>query len=126
MYHLTTSHIFIEKPSFRTRKKQLSVKNDIRSSLTSQLITKSLDATKNINSSCKYHPNVTNNSNTSNHDDNPLEKSNDVKTTKELIIIGDFTLNNINCRWLSKFIKVEVLSYPGATNSDIVNKIDDV
>ena len=35
-------------------------------------------------------------------------------------------LNNINSRGLSKFKKVEVLNYPGATSSDIIDKIDDV
>ena len=33
-------------------------------------------------------------------------------------------LNNINSRGLSKFKKVEVLNYPGATSSDIIDKID--
>ena len=35
-------------------------------------------------------------------------------------------LNNINSRGLSKFKKAEVLNYPGATSSDIIDKIDDV
>ena len=35
-------------------------------------------------------------------------------------------LNNIYRRGLSKFKKVEVLNYPAATSSDIIDKIDDV
>ena len=35
-------------------------------------------------------------------------------------------LNNINARGLSKSKKVDVLNYPGATSSDMVNEIDEV
>ena len=35
-------------------------------------------------------------------------------------------LNNINSHGLSKSKKAELLNYPGATNSDIIDKIDDV
>ena len=35
-------------------------------------------------------------------------------------------LNNINARGLSKSKKVDVLNFPGATSSDIVNEIDEV
>ena len=48
------------------------------------------------------------------------------KERKEVIIIGDSMLNNINSRVLSKSKKVEILNFPGATSSEIVGKIDDV
>ena len=35
-------------------------------------------------------------------------------------------LNNINARGLSKSKKADVLNFPGATSSDIVNEIDEV
>ena len=35
-------------------------------------------------------------------------------------------LNNINVRGLSKSKKVDVLNFPGATSSDIVNELDEV
>ena len=35
-------------------------------------------------------------------------------------------LNNINAGGLSKSKKVDVLNFPGATSSDIVNEIDEV
>ena len=41
-------------------------------------------------------------------------------------VIGDSMLNNINARGLSKSKKVDVLNFPGATSSDIVNEIDEV
>ena len=111
--------------------KQLSEKNAIIDFLTSQLITaKPLDATKNINSSRKYHHEITDEITESNHNEKinsaPLEKINDDKTRKKVNIIGDSMLNNINSRGLSKFKKAEVLNYPGATSSDIIDKIDDV
>ena len=48
------------------------------------------------------------------------------KAIKEVIIIGDSMLNNINSRVLSKSKKVKVLNFPGTTSNDIVGKIDDV
>ena len=48
------------------------------------------------------------------------------KARKEVIIIGDSMLNNINSRVLSKSKMVEILNFPGATSSEIVGKIDDV
>ena len=55
-----------------------------------------------------------------------MKKSINDKTKKEVIIIGDSMLNNINNRGLSKSKKVEVLNFQGATSSDIIGKIDDV
>ena len=53
-----------------------------------------------------------------------MEKSINGKTRKEIIIIGDSMLNNINNRGLSKSKKVEVLNFPGATRKDIIEIID--
>ena len=55
-----------------------------------------------------------------------MEKSINDKGRKEVIIIGDSILNNIDSRALSKSKMVEVLNFPGATSRDIVGKIDDV
>ena len=55
-----------------------------------------------------------------------MEKSINGKARKEVIIIGDSMLNNINNRGLSKSKKVEVLNFPGATSKDIIGKIEDV
>ena len=55
-----------------------------------------------------------------------MEKSINDKARKEVIIIGDSVLNNINSRGLSKSKKVEVLNFPGTTSKDIIGKIDDV
>ena len=35
-------------------------------------------------------------------------------------------LNNVNSRGLSKSKKVEVSNFPGPTNTDIFNKMDDI
>ena len=56
--------------------------------------------------------------NLSNHDDAPVEISNEDKTRK-VIIIGYTMLNNINSCGLSKSKEVKVLNYPGATSSNI-------
>ena len=53
-----------------------------------------------------------------------LEISN--KKSKNVVIIGDSMLDNINGKGLFKSKKVNVLNIPGATSSDIVDKIDDV
>ena len=54
-----------------------------------------------------------------------MKKSGD-DITKNVIIIGDSMLNNVNSRGLSKSKKVEALNFPGATSTDIVNKMDDI
>ena len=55
-----------------------------------------------------------------------MEKLINGNARKEVIIIGDSRLNNVNSRRLSKSKKVEVLNFPGATSNDILGKIDDV
>ena len=59
----------------------------------------------------------------SNSIETPLEKSKE-RETKDVIVIGDSMLNNINSRGLSKSKKVEVLNFSGATSVDIVDKMD--
>ena len=61
--------------------------------------------------------------NNSNHDVLPLEKSGDDKT-KGVITIADFMLNKVNSQRLPKSKKVKVLNFPGATSTDIVNKMN--
>ena len=53
-----------------------------------------------------------------------LEISN--KKSKNVVIIGDSMLDNINGKGLFKSKKVNVLNIPAATSGDIVDKIDDV
>ena len=72
-----------------------------------------------ISKSGNYHQKITDDRNKSNHDDAPVEISNEDKTRKEVIIIGYTMLNNINSRGLSKSKEVKVLNYPGATSSNI-------
>ena len=73
MYQLTT--ILLLKNLISELEKQLSEKNALKDFLTSQLIAaKPRDATKNINSSHKYHHKIAD-SNKSTHSDAPLEKS---------------------------------------------------
>ena len=48
------------------------------------------------------------------------------KKSKNVVIIADSMLNNINGKRLSKSKKVDVLNITGATSGDIVDKIDDV
>ena len=71
-----------------------------------------------ISKSGNYHQKITDDRNESNHDDAPVETSNEDKTRK-VIIIGYTMLNNINSRGLSKSKEVKVLNYPGATSSNI-------
>ena len=52
-----------------------------------------------------------------------MKKSSDDRT-KNVIIIGDFMLNNVNSRGLSKSKNVEVLNFPGATGTD--NKMHNI
>ena len=106
--------------------KQLSEKNTVIDFLTSQLITKPLDTSTNKNISDNNNHQISNGNNKYNHHDTPMEKLINGKAIKEVIIIGDSMLNNINSRVLSKSEKVEVLKFPGATSRAIVGKIDDV
>ena len=106
--------------------KQLSEKNAVIDFLTSQFITKPLDISTNKNISDNNNHQITNGNNKYNHHHAPMEKSINDKTRKEVIIIGDSMLNNIDRRRSSKSKNVEVLNFPRATSSDIVGKIDDI
>ena len=48
------------------------------------------------------------------------------KKSKNVVIMGNSMLDNINGKGLFKSKKVNVLNIPGATSSDIVDKVDDV
>ena len=54
----------------------------------------------------------------------PLSKNDNKK--KEVIVIGDSMLNNVNSRGLSKSKNVEILKHPGATSKNIMENLDDV
>ena len=60
-----------------------------------------------------------------NYDGLPLKKSSDDRT-KKVIIIGDSMFDNVNSCGLSKSKKTEVLNFPGATSTDMVNKKEDI
>ena len=53
-------------------------------------------------------------------------KKNPEMIKNDVIIISDSMLNNVNCHGLLKSKKVEVLNFPGATTSDIANRMDDI
>ena len=112
--------------------KQLTEKNVIINFLTTQLVTKSQDTS--------VHNNIRNNK----HEKGTrimlmivimlityqlkrsINKTSNNKTSNNVVVIGDCMLNNINARGLFKSKKVDILNFPGATSSDIVNKIDEV
>ena len=48
-----------------------------------------------------------------------LEKLSNDGATKEILIIGDSMLNNVNSHGVSKSKKVEIIGFPGATSTDI-------
>ena len=99
--------------------KQIADKNVIIDFLSAQIISKSPDLQKN-NRSDNGQVN-----NKSDYDGLPLKKSSDDRT-KNVIIIGDSMLNNVNSCGLSKSKKVEVLNFLGTTSTDIFNKMDDI
>ena len=93
--------------------------------LTLQVANEPCDTTKSINRSNNHHHKNTNGSSKVNHNGVVLEKSNDGKTRKEVVMTDVSMLNNINSRGLSKFLKVEVLHYQETTSSNMVDKIGD-
>ena len=88
-------------------------------SVSAQIISKSPDLQKNKRSDNGQV------NNKSDYDGLPLKKSSDDRT-KNVIIIGDSMLNNVNSCGLSKSKKVEVSNFLGATSTDIFNKMDDI
>ena len=99
--------------------KQLADKNTIIDYLLAQIISKPPDLQKNKRSDNGQV------NNKSDCDVLPLKKSS-YDRTKNVIIIGDSRLNNVNSCKLSKSKKVEVLNFPGATSTDIVNNMDGI
>ena len=92
--------------------------------LTTQLATKSQNASVNQNSrniDIKKEPRI---SNSNKVNDVTVEICNE--KLKNVVIIGDSMLNNIKGKGLSKSKKVDILNIPGDTSGDIVDKIDDV
>ena len=98
----------------------LMEKNAVISYLTTQLVVKTA---VNQNSRNIDHKKEAQISNSDEVNDVPVEMCN--KKYKNVVIIGDSLLNNINGRGLSKSKKVDVLNISGATSDDIVDKIDD-
>ena len=70
--------------------------------LATQLSEKNLDTSTNKNISDNTNNKITNGNNKYNYHDTPMEKSINYKARKEVIIIGDSKLNNINSWGLSK------------------------
>ena len=83
--------------------KQLSEKNAVADFLTSQFITKPLDTSTNKNISDNNNYQITNGNNKYNYHDIPMEKLINGKARKEVTIIDDSMLNNINSRGLLKW-----------------------
>ena len=110
--------------------KQLTEKNVIINLLTTQLVAKSQDTSVHNNIQNNKHEKGTRINNGDKVDDVPLKRSinktSNNKTSNNVVVIGDSILNNINARGLSKSKKFDVLNFPGATSSDIVNDINEV
>ena len=104
-------------------KNQLTEKNAVISYLTTQPVTKSQNTSLNQNSCNIDHKKEPQISNSDNVDEDNVEICNE--KSKNVDIIGDSMLNNINGKGVSKSKKVDVLNIPGATSGDIVDKIDD-
>ena len=109
--------------------KQLTEKNANINFLTTQLVTKSQDTSVHNNFRNNEHQKGARISNCDKVDDVPLKRSinktSNNNTLNNIVVIGDSMLNNINAHELSKSKKVDVLNFPGATSSDIVNEIDE-
>ena len=109
--------------------KQLADKNAMIEFLSAQIISKPPDKTRKDSSDNYRHRSNDNDSlvtNGNNQEDASDEKSNNDGRTKETIPIGDSMLNNVNSRGLSKSKNVEVINFPGATSTDIVENIDEI
>ena len=109
--------------------KQLADKNAMIEFLSAQIIFKPPDKTRKDSSDNYRHRSNDNDSlvtNGNNQEDASDEKSNNDGRTKEIIPIGDSMLNNVNSRGLSKSKNVEVINFPGATSTDIVENIDEI
>ena len=109
--------------------KQLADKNAIIEFLSAQIISKPPDKTRKDSSDNYRHRSNDNDrlvTNGNNQDNASNEKSSKDGRSKEVIVIGDSMLNNVNSRGLSKSKNVEVVNFPGATNTGIVENIDEI
>ena len=109
--------------------KQLADKNAIIDFLFAQIISKPPDKTRKDGSNNYRHRSNDNDRlviNDNNQDNASNEKSSNDGRTKEVIVIGDSMLNNVNSRGLSKSKNVEVINFAGATSTNIVENIDDI
>ena len=109
--------------------KQLADKNAIIEFLSAQVISKPPDKTRKGSSDNYRHRNNDNDrlvTNGNNQDDASNEKPSNDGRTKEVIVIGDSMLNSVNSRELSKSKNVEVINFPGAISTDIVENIDEI
>ena len=98
--------------------KQIADKNAIIDFLSTQITSKPPDTQSNYRNDFNKED-----KHKSNSIETPLEKSKE-RETRDVIVIGDSMLNNINSCGLSKSKKVEVLNFSGATSVDIVDKMD--
>ena len=110
----------LPKNSIIELENQLSERNDIINFLAMQLIPKSQDKTK---CSCSHNSNHKTKINKDKDNDTQLEKED---SSNEVVIIGDFMLNNINNCGLLKTKKADVLNFPGTTSRDILIKINEL
>ena len=103
--------------------------DDIINFLFNQLVNKNLNGDTRVNKTVNGHnnsfqervDNIVNNN-------LPLVQDNDYnkkENSKNVIIIGDSMLNNINSRGLSKSKKESVSNFPGATSDDILAEVED-
>ena len=104
--------------------KSVKEKNTVSSYLTTHLVTKSQNTSVNQNSRNIDHKKEHQISNSDKDNVVPVETC--TKKSKNLVIIGDSMLNNINGHGLSKSKKAVVLNIPRATSGDIVDKVNDV
>ena len=103
---------------------QLTEKNLATGYLTKQLITKFQNTSVNQNSRNTDHNKEPQIRNSDKVNDGNVEICN--KKSKDIVIIRDSMLNNINGIGLSKWNRVEGLDIPEATSGDIVEKIDNL
>ena len=109
--------------------KQLADKNAIIEFLSAQIISKPPDKTrKDSSDNYRHHSNDNDRlvTNGNNQDNASNEKSSNDGRSKEVIVVGDSMLNNLNSCRLSKSKKFEVINFPGSTSTDIVENIDKI
>ena len=103
--------------------KQVSEKNTIIDFLTKQLVANSHDVSK---SKCSHNIIKRNGINKDKNNDSLHEEKGIEDLWNKVVVADDSMLNNINSRGLSKSKELDVLNFPGTTNSDVLTEIDDV